>query len=92
MPLDSSSASAPSPAYQDRPSVWIEPRNRWGPGCVQLAEIPTQVEYFDNIVAFWHPEVELRAGQTSELSYRLTWRDDTPAANLLRAVSTRIGQ
>jgi len=78
--------------YQDRPSVWIEPRNRWGPGCVQLVEIPTEVEYFDNIVAFWRPEVDLRAGQTYEVSYRLTWRDDTPAANLLRAVSTRIGQ
>jgi glucans biosynthesis protein len=78
--------------YQDRPSVWIEPRNRWGSGCVQLVEIPTEVEYFDNIVAFWRPEVELRAGQAHELSYRLTWRDDAPAADLLRAVATRIGR
>lgn len=78
--------------YQDRPSVWIEPRRLWGSGCVQLVEIPTEAEYFDNIVAFWHPDGALLAGQAYELSYRLTWRDETPAANLFRVASTRIGR
>ena len=77
--------------YQDRPSAWVEPQGNWGNGCVQLVEIPTQAEYFDNIVAFWRPDVPLRASQEYSLNYRLTWCDDVPAWNGYRVGKTRIG-
>src|SRR5262249_29432638 len=56
--------------YQDietraelRPSVWIEPRGDWGPGRIDLVEIPTNTEKNDNIVAFWVPDQPLKPGK-----------------------------
>lgn len=77
--------------YQDRPSAWVEPKGNWGDGCAQLVEIPTQAEYFDNIVAFWRPDVPLRTGQEHSINYRLTWCDDVPSWNGYRVGKTRIG-
>jgi glucans biosynthesis protein len=42
--------------YDQRPSFWIEPKSGWGKRSIQLVEIPTVDEPFDNIVAFWSPE------------------------------------
>jgi glucans biosynthesis protein len=36
--------------YQRRPSAWIEPVGEWGKGVVQLIEIPSSAERYDNIV------------------------------------------
>lgn len=78
--------------YQDRPSAWVEPKGDWGDGCVQLIEIPTQAEYFDNIVAAWRPDKTLHAGHTYSIGYRLSWCDDTPAWRGYRVGATRIGE
>ena len=67
--------------YQNRPSAWVETKGNWGNGCAQLVEIPTQAEYFDNIVAFWRPDAQLRAGQEYSINYRLSWCDDVPTWN-----------
>jgi len=40
---------------------------------VQLFEIPTVDETFDNIVAFWNPAERTKAGQEMLFSYRLHW-------------------
>ncbi len=48
--------------YEQRPSYWIEPIGQWGPGVVELVEIPTPDETNDNIVAYWVPRRELRPG------------------------------
>jgi periplasmic glucans biosynthesis protein len=77
--------------YQDRPSAWVEPTRSWGDGCVQLIEIPTEAEYFDNIVASWRPDNTLLAGQAYSIGYRLSWCDDVPAWNGYRVGKTRIG-
>ena len=39
--------------YELRPSYWVEPREGWGEGRVELVEIPTSDETNDNIVAYW---------------------------------------
>lgn len=44
--------------YEKRPSLWVEPEGAWGPGWIELIEIPTDSEYNDNIVAFWVPKRE----------------------------------
>lgn len=59
--------------YELRPSVWVEPKGEWGPGRVELVEIPTGDETNDNIVAFWVPEAAPAAGQPLILDYRMVW-------------------
>ena len=59
--------------YQLRPSVWIQPESGWGKGTVRLIELPTASEYQDNIVAFWVPAKNPKAGEELNLRYRLSW-------------------
>jgi periplasmic glucans biosynthesis protein len=59
--------------YERRPSAWIEPKGDWGPGAVELVEIPSGRESNDNIVAFWRPAQGLAAGHPAEFAYRLNW-------------------
>ncbi len=68
--------------YDRRPSVWVEPLGHWGRGAVQLVEIPTKDETFDNIVAYWTPETQPQAGDAVAFDYQLHWvdRDPLPAA------------
>jgi periplasmic glucans biosynthesis protein len=62
--------------YERRPSVWVEPVGEWGEGAVHLVEIPTDDEIHDNIVAYWAPTAQFKAGQDRHYHYRLTWLDD----------------
>ena len=78
--------------YERRPSLWIEPRGDWGTGSVQLLELPTVDETFDNIVAFWNPETPAQPGQELLYSYRMHWGAKLPAApTLAQVVATRNG-
>jgi len=78
--------------YDRRPSLWVEPKSDWGPGSVQLVEIPTNDETFDNIVAFWNPAKKPEAGQEWLVGYRLYWGALPPAKPALaQCVATRTG-
>ena len=79
--------------YDKRPSLWVEPKAGWGAGSVQLVEIPTVDETFDNIVAFWNPAEKPQAGQELLFAYRLHWGGNPPAVRmpLARCVATRTG-
>jgi len=59
-------------AYELRPSYWIEPRDSWGEGRVELLELPTADETNDNIVAAWAPRDPLEAGKSLSYAYRIT--------------------
>ncbi|QDY71553.1 glucan biosynthesis protein [Qingshengfaniella alkalisoli] len=59
--------------YERRPSIDVEPIGDWGNGVVRLVEIPSDLEINDNIVAFWVPEDDIRAGDEREFRYRLIW-------------------
>jgi periplasmic glucans biosynthesis protein len=86
--------------YQDletrrevRPSVWVEPREGFDNGHVELVEIPTHTDTNDNIVAFWVPEKLPEPGNPLALSYKMYWysRDDSrPPGG--RVVATREGR
>src|SRR5690606_18335580 len=39
--------------YERRPSLWVEPKDEWGRGHVELVEIPSDRDIHDNIVAYW---------------------------------------
>jgi periplasmic glucans biosynthesis protein len=82
--------------YDRRPSLWIEPRvgpnGTWGRGAVQLVEIPTIDETFDNIVAYWNPKDPIKAGQELLFGYRMYWGTQMPATPpLAQTVATRTG-
>ncbi len=58
--------------YQLRPSIWIEPKENWGPGHVELVEIPSDLETTDNVVSYWVSDKQLKAGSSLQYGYRLT--------------------
>ncbi|CAL61675.1 Glucans biosynthesis protein D [Herminiimonas arsenicoxydans] len=80
--------------YERRPSLWVEPKSGWGKGSIQLVEIPTVDETFDNIVAFWNPEAKPQPGQELLFGYKLYWGSKMPAlpqAATVTATRTGIG-
>ncbi|MGE0385729.1 MAG: glucan biosynthesis protein [Gammaproteobacteria bacterium] len=79
-------------SYENRPSALIEPQGAWGKGSVELVEIPSGADRYDNIVAYWVPEQPVQPGQQMHFDYRLRFALD-PEARLVggRTVSTRIG-
>jgi periplasmic glucans biosynthesis protein len=79
--------------YNRRPSLWVEPAEQWGPGVVQLVEIPTDDEIHDNIVAYWVPDKPVTAGSEWSFGYRLYWVDQEPfpPEEAARVIHTRIG-
>lgn len=92
-------------SYERRPSLWVEPQGDWGPGQLNLVEIPTEDEMHDNIVAFWtpdkprdknnpaQPEAELRYPDTQMYSWKLYWMQPQSTQHELgRITSTRISR
>ncbi|MDS4070368.1 MAG: glucan biosynthesis protein [Candidatus Competibacter sp.] len=77
--------------YERRPSLWVEALEPWGEGVVQLIEIPTRSEFFDNIVAYWVPKVPVPAGAALNFKYRLHWVADEPYPPVLgRVIAARL--
>jgi glucans biosynthesis protein len=78
--------------YERRPSLWIEPKACWGKGAVQLVELPTTGETFDNIVAYWNPATLPEAGDELLYSYRMFWGTQLPMSSpLAQVTATRTG-
>lgn len=82
--------------YDRRPGVWVEPKlpggKGWGKGAVQLVEIPTLDETFDNIVAYWNPGDKPQPGQELLYGYRIYWGAQEPfPPSLAQVVATRTG-
>lgn len=80
--------------YDRRPSLWVEPKGDWGKGAVQLVEIPTGDETFDNIVAYWLPDTQPEPGEELPLAYRLRWGNRLLDGEMTvgRVIATRIGR
>jgi periplasmic glucans biosynthesis protein len=67
----------PHMRYELRPSLWVEPRGKWGEGRVELVQIPSPDETNDNIVAFWVPTTVPPPKQPYSFEYRLRWQKNT---------------
>jgi glucans biosynthesis protein len=63
--------------YENRPSLWITPAGNWGEGRVELIQIPTEKEIYDNIVAFWTPSTLAEPGEPMVFDYRMSWHHFT---------------
>jgi glucans biosynthesis protein len=62
--------------YDLRPSAWIEPKGAWGPGRVELVQIPVPDETHDNIVTYWVPDRAPRPREPFAFAYRLLWQKE----------------
>lgn len=74
--------------FESRPSMWVEPLGDWGPGAVELIEIPTKSEVHDNIVAFWCPAEGLAKDTELRLAYSLVATNE-PSGPVRRVLGTR---
>ncbi|MGO4407963.1 glucan biosynthesis protein, partial [Bosea sp. RAF48] len=63
--------------YDARPGYWVQPQGDWGEGRIDLIEIPTVNEAFDNIVACWTPNAPLPPGKAAEFRYRISANSTT---------------
>lgn len=61
--------------YEIRPSTWVKPEGKWGPGHIVLVQLPTNVETNDNIVAFWSPQSPAQVNTPYHIGYTLTFGD-----------------
>jgi glucans biosynthesis protein len=78
--------------FGDRPSVWVEPIGDWGEGTVDLIELPTKSEIYDNVVAFWRPKTPLAEIASHHFRYRLHWCWEPPVRSTQAYTSqTRVG-
>ena len=80
--------------YDQRPTVWVEPKGKWGEGRIELVQIPSPSEWNDNIVAFWTPDAitpEKQPGQPLLFEYRLNWTRDAKRPPNAWATQTRWG-
>ncbi|MGH8278603.1 MAG: glucan biosynthesis protein [Gammaproteobacteria bacterium] len=64
--------------YQDRPSAWVSFEGNWGPGTLDLIEIPSHSADDDNIVTFWEPQTPPAPGQALNLRYTIAWQATQP--------------
>jgi glucans biosynthesis protein len=80
--------------YQNRPSLWIKALGDWGEGRVELVQIPTDREIFDNIVAYWVPARLPAIGEPLTLSYEMIWHyaNESPRPPGGRVIATRAGK
>ncbi len=62
--------------YELRPSCWIAPQGSWGPGRVELVQLPAPNEASDNVVVYWVPERIPEPGQPLDVAYRMHWQGD----------------
>jgi glucans biosynthesis protein len=75
---------------EQRPSAWVAPKGEWGPGHVELVEIPTDSERHDNIVAYWVPARPEGSTEPARFAYELRfYSDDRTLPPGGRAVATR---
>lgn len=82
--------------YHLRPGAWVEPRGKWGKGHVELVQISTDAERYDNVVAFWTPQKPLRRGDSPSFDYRVTYFHGTlpgtpPAGHVINTLQMRGG-
>lgn len=62
--------------YERRPSAWIRPLGDWGPGRIELVQLPTPDETHDNVVAYWVPARLPAPGEPLDYAYELAWQGD----------------
>lgn len=79
-------------AFEAQPSVLLEPEKGFGAGRLELLELPVRDGLNQNVLAYFVPEGEVRAGDHRSLSYRLRWGDKEPGDGVGRVLATRVAR
>lgn len=79
-------------AFEAQPSVWLEPQEGFGAGRLALLELPVSDGLNQNVLAYFVPQAEVRAGDHLSLRYRLYWGDQEPAGSGGRVLATRMAR
>jgi periplasmic glucans biosynthesis protein len=77
--------------YDNKPSIWVEPKGKWGEGRIELVQIPSPNEWNDNTVAFWVPDSLPKDNKPLLYEYRLSWYKDGRRPPTSWATQTRWG-
>lgn len=64
--------------YHRRPSVWVEPKQPWRNGKIELLEIPGAHEGIDSIGAYFVPDRKPETGESRRLEYTIEFSDHEP--------------
>lgn len=64
--------------FDRKPSLWVEPIGDWGPGWVELVEIPSNRDRHENVIAYWVSDQPVEAGERLDLAYRLHAQGSEP--------------
>jgi periplasmic glucans biosynthesis protein len=62
--------------YDLRPSAWVELKGPWGPGRIELVQIPVPNETNDNVVAYWAPDWQPKPREALVYAYQVHWQKD----------------
>ena len=73
--------------WELRPSLWVEPIGDWGPGSVDLIEIPSESEINQNVIVYWRPKTALQPGAGAPFAYRQFWCWSPPKRPSLASVA-----
>lgn len=79
--------------FERRPSYRVIPEGDWGPGRVELVEIPSQEERNDNIVTYWVPERDIPIQEEFSFSCTVSaflHHPSVPPPNRWHVVDTRL--
>jgi periplasmic glucans biosynthesis protein len=82
----------PSIPFQKMPNVWIEPKDDWGAGSVEIIEQPTNNYNDNNVAVFWKPVEPLTKGKSYSFNYTLNWSLQPPKTDKAPVVATYIGR
>ena len=77
-------------AYQDQPDVLLEPEQGFDAGRLELLELPVEDPLNQNVLAYVVPERNVKAGDSLQLRYRLSWGTDLAPAGTGQVLATRI--
>jgi glucans biosynthesis protein len=76
--------------YESRPSALVVPGGDWGPGHVELVQIPTEDETNDNIVAYWVSDQLPAKEEPIVFNYTLSWYTPTQEPDRMgQVIATR---
>ncbi|MCP4177520.1 MAG: hypothetical protein GY756_07120 [bacterium] len=82
----------PSIPFQKMPNVWLEPKNDWGDGSIELMEEPTDSYNVNNVTAYWKPSQPLLKGKSYNFDYTLNWSMQYPKTDKAPVIATYIGK